>query len=141
MTTPEEEARNRPKGKSLRPLVALIPFLRPYRGMLALAIGALLVASGLMLGLPVAGRYVIDHGFASNDGGRINLYFLMFGGLIVLFCAFAAARYYLLSWVGERVVADVRDAVYSHVIRMDPTFFEVTRTGEVLSRCSFPARW
>ena len=134
MATPEEEARNRPKGKSLRPLAQLVPFLRPYRGMLALAIAALLIGSGLMLALPVAGRYVIDHGFASGNGGMVNRYFLYFGGLIVLFCAFASARYYLLSWVGERVVADVRDAVYAHVIRMDPTFFEVTRTGEVLSR-------
>jgi ATP-binding cassette subfamily B protein len=102
--------------------------------MLTLAIAALMIASGLMLALPVAGRYVIDHGFASADGSRINLYFLMFGGLIVLFCAFASARYYLLSWVGERVVADVRSTVFAHVIHMDPTFFEVTRTGEVLSR-------
>jgi ATP-binding cassette subfamily B protein len=134
MATPEEEARNRPRGKSLRPLLQLVPYLRPYRGMLLLAIGALLIASALMLALPVAGRYVIDHGFTSNDARTINRYFLNFGGLIVLFCAFASARYYLLSWVGERVVADVRNAVYAHVIRMDPTFFEVTRTGEVLSR-------
>jgi len=134
MATPEEEARHRPKGRSLRPLAALLPYLGRYRGMLALAIGALLVASGLMLALPIAGRYVIDHGFTSGDSGTINLYFVGFGGLIVLFCGFASARYYLLSWVGERVVADVRDAVYGHVIRMDPTFFEVTRTGEVLSR-------
>ncbi len=134
MATPEEEARNRPKGRSLRPLAELLPYLRPYRGMLALAIAALLVASGLMLALPVAARYVIDHGFASGDGSNVNRYFVYFGGLIVVFCAFASARYYLLSWVGERVVADVRDAVYAHVIRMDPTFFEVTRTGEVLSR-------
>jgi ATP-binding cassette subfamily B protein len=134
MATPEEEARNRPKGKSFRPLLQLLPYVRPYRGMVLLAIGALLLASGLMLALPVAARYVIDHGFTSGDGGTINRYFLYFGGLIVLFCAFASARYYLLSWVGERVVADVRDAVYGHVIRMDPTFFEVTRTGEVLSR-------
>jgi ATP-binding cassette subfamily B protein len=134
MATPEEEARHRPKGRSLRPLAELLPYLRPYRGMLALSIAALLVASGLMLALPVAGRYVIDHGFASGDGAIVNRYFFYFGALIVVFCAFASARYYLLSWVGERVVADVRDAVYSHVIRMDPTFFEVTRTGEVLSR-------
>jgi ATP-binding cassette subfamily B protein len=134
MPGPEEEARNRPSGRSLRPLAALVPYLMRYRGMLALALCALLVAAGLMLALPVAARYVIDHGFASNDGETVNRYFLWFTGLIVLFCAFASARYYLLSWIGERVVADVRDAVYEHVIRMDPTFFEVTRTGEVLSR-------
>jgi ATP-binding cassette subfamily B protein len=134
MATPEEQARHRPKGRSLRPLAALLPYLRPYRGMLTLAIGALLIASGLMLSLPVAARFVIDHGFASRDAPTIDRYFLYFAGLIVLFCAFASARYFLLSWVGERVVADVRAAIYAHVIRMDPLFFEVTRTGEVLSR-------
>jgi ATP-binding cassette subfamily B protein len=139
MAHAEEDPRNRPKGKSLRPLLALAPFLRPYAGMLALALAALVIASGLMLSLPVAGRYVIDVGFASREAGAVNRYFLMFGGLIVLYCGFAAARYYLLSWVGERVVADVRDAVYRQVIRMDPTFFEVTRTGEVLSRLTADA--
>ncbi len=134
MATPEDEARNRPKGRSLRPLLHLAPFMRPYRGMLLLAVAALLMASALLLSLPVAARFVIDHGFASGSGATINRYFLLFGLLIVVFCAFASLRYYLIAWIGERVVADVRDAVYSHVIRMDPAFFEVTRTGEVLSR-------
>ncbi|MCK6370531.1 MAG: ATP-binding cassette domain-containing protein [Gammaproteobacteria bacterium] len=134
MPTPEEEARNRPKGRSLQPLLQLAPYLRRYRGMLLLAVAALLIASALMLSLPVAARFVIDEGFSSGSGGTINRYFLLFGGLIVVFCAFASLRYFLIAWIGERVVADVRDAVYAHVIRMDPTFFEVTRTGEVLSR-------
>ena len=134
MATPEEEARNRPRGRSLRPLLELLPYLRPYRGTLTLAILALLAASGLMLSLPVAGKYVIDHGFAAGGSARINLYFAGFAVVVVAFCACSALRYYLLSWVGERVVADIRDRVYSHVIRLDPAFFEVTRTGEVLSR-------
>ncbi|GIK35180.1 MAG: ABC transporter ATP-binding protein [Gammaproteobacteria bacterium] len=134
MAGPEEEARNRPKGRSLRPLLALLPYLRPYRGRLVLAVLALLSASGLMLALPVAGKYVIDHGFSQGGGARINLYFTGFAALVVLFCACAALRYYLLAWIGERVVADIRDRIYAHVIRLDPAFFEVTRTGEVLSR-------
>lgn len=134
MPGPEEEARNRPKGRSLRPLLALLPYLRPYRGTLVLAVIALLSASGLMLALPVAGKYVIDHGFSAGGGERINLYFTGFAALVVLFCAFASLRYYLLAWIGERVVADIRDRIYAHVIRLDPAFFEVTRTGEVLSR-------
>jgi ATP-binding cassette subfamily B protein len=134
MPPPEEIARNRPKGKSLRPLLQLVPFLRPYRGMLAAAIAALLIASGLMLALPVAGKFVIDRGFAPGNRDMLNVYFVGFAALIVVFCAFASLRYYLLAWLGERVVADVRDRIYSHVIRLDPTFFEVTRTGEVLSR-------
>jgi ATP-binding cassette subfamily B protein len=134
MPSPEEEARYRPKGKSLKPLAELLPFLMRYRGMLVLAMGALLIASGLMLALPVAGKYVIDRGFAPGNRGMLNVYFIGFAALIVVFCAFASLRYYLLAWIGERVVADVRNRIYSHVIRLDPTFFEVTRTGEVLSR-------
>lgn len=134
MATPAEQARNRPKGKSLRPLLELVPYLRPYRGTLLLAILALLSASGLMLSLPMAGKYVIDHGFAAEGRGNIDFYFTGFALLVVAFCACAALRYYLLAWVGERVVADIRDRIYAHVIRLDPPFFEVTRTGEVLSR-------
>jgi ATP-binding cassette subfamily B protein len=130
----EQDPKNRPKGRSPRSLAALLPFLKPYTGMLLLSLVVLLMASGLMLSLPVAARYVIDHGLASKQGGTVNLYFAGFAGLIVVFCAMAAVRMYLVSWVGERVVADVRNAVYRHVIRMDAMFFEATRTGEVLSR-------
>ena len=130
----EQDPKNRPKGKTPRSLAALLPFLKPYSGMLVLALGALLAASGLLLALPVAARFVIDHGLATRESGTVNLYFIGFAGLIVLFCAMAAVRLYLVSWIGERVVADVRDAVYRHVIGMDALFFEVTRTGEILSR-------
>lgn len=130
----EQDPKNRPKGRSPRSLAALLPFLKPYTGMLVLSLVVLLAASGLMLSLPVAARYVIDHGLASKQGGTVNLYFAGFAALIVVFCAMAAVRMYLVSWVGERVVADVREAVYRHVIRMDAMFFEATRTGEVLSR-------
>ncbi|MDQ1303566.1 MAG: ATP-binding cassette, subfamily bacterial [Pseudomonadota bacterium] len=130
----EQDPKNRPKGRSPRSLAALLPFLKPYTNMLVLALVVLLAASGLMLSLPVAARFVIDQGLASKQGGTVNLYFAGFAGLIVLFCAMAAVRMYLVSWVGERVVADVRNAVYRHVIRMDAMFFEETRTGEVLSR-------
>ena len=130
----EQDPKNRPKGRSPRSLAALLPFLKPYTNMLVLALVVLLAASGLMLSLPVAARFVIDQGLASKQGGTVNLYFAGFAALIVLFCAMAAVRMYLVSWVGERVVADVRNAVYRHVIRMDAMFFEETRTGEVLSR-------
>lgn len=130
----EQDPKNRPKGRSPRSLAALLPFLKPYTGMLVLSLVVLLAASGLMLSLPVAARFVIDQGLASKQGGTVNLYFAGFAGLILVFCAMAAVRMYLVSWVGERVVADVRNAVYRHVIRMDAMFFESTRTGEVLSR-------
>jgi ATP-binding cassette subfamily B protein len=95
---------------------------------------ALLVASAAMLALPVAVRYLIDHGMAEGNSGTVNRYFLAFLGAAVVFGVFAALRFYLVTWLGERVVADVRSAVYARVVRMDMTFFEVTRTGEILSR-------
>lgn len=124
----------RPKGRSLKPLKSLVPFILAYRGTLLAALAALLVASAAMLALPVALRYLIDNGFATNDVGTINRYFGWFFAAAAVFGGFAALRYYLVSWLGERVVADIRTAVYDRVIRMDPTFFETTRTGEVLSR-------
>ncbi len=124
----------RPRGKSLGPLRTLIPFLSPYRGTLIAALSALLIASGAMLALPIALRYLIDNGFIAQDIGTVNRYFGWFLAAALVFSAFAALRYYLVSWLGERVVADLRNAVYRRVIGMDPTFFEVTKTGEVLSR-------
>jgi len=125
---------DRPKGKSLKPLAALWPFLRPYRGTLTAALIALVLAASALLALPMAVRQLVDHGMASNDAATINKYFLGFLGAAVVFGLFAALRFYLVTWLGERVVADVRAAVYARVVHMDMTFFEVTKTGEVLSR-------
>jgi ATP-binding cassette, subfamily B, bacterial len=130
MSTPTD----RPRGKSLASLKSLYPFLAPYRGRLAAALVALLVAAAAMLALPVALRQLIDRGLTANSAATINVYFIGFLGAAVVFGVFAALRFYLVSSLGERVVADIRTKVYSRVIRMDPTFFEVTRTGEVLSR-------
>jgi ATP-binding cassette subfamily B protein len=130
----ETQSSERPKGTSLKPLRALAPFLGPYRGTLIAAMGALVIASGAMLVLPVALRHVIDNGFIAQDIETVNRYFLWFLVVAVVFSLFAALRYYLVTWLGERVVADIRNAVYARVIQMDPAFFEVTRTGEVLSR-------
>jgi ATP-binding cassette subfamily B protein len=79
-------------------------------------------------------RQLIDHGLAAKDAGTINQYFIGFLAAAVIFGAFAALRFYLVTWLGERVVADLRSAVYRRVVRMDPLFFETTRVGEVLSR-------
>jgi ATP-binding cassette, subfamily B, bacterial len=125
---------DRAKARSLRPLRTLAPFLRPYRRTIVFALLSLLVASAAMLALPIAVRDLIDHGMDSANPTRINQYFLGFLGAGVAFGVFAALRFYLVTWLGERVVADIRDAVYRRVIRMDMTFFEVTRTGEILSR-------
>ena len=128
---------NRPRGRSLRPLRALIPFIRPYLGTVILAIGALLIASTAFLLTPIAVRYVIDFGFSSEDAANVDRYFFYLLGVVLLLGVFGGARAYFLTWLGERVVADVRSAVFRHVIRMDPSFFEVTKIGEVLSRLSF----
>jgi ATP-binding cassette subfamily B protein len=125
---------NRPKGRSLGPLRALVPFIRPYSGTLVLAILSLLLASGAFLLTPIAVRYVIDFGFSSEDAANVDRYFIYLLGVVILLGVAGAARAYFLTWLGERVVADIRDAVFRHTIRMDPSFFEVTKIGEVMSR-------
>jgi ATP-binding cassette subfamily B protein len=130
----DSEAGGRPPAKSLKPLRTLLPFISPYRRIVAAALSALLVASSAMLALPIALRYLIDNGFVTGSVGTVNRYFGWFLAAGLVFSAFAALRYYLVTWLGERVVADIRNAVYGNVIRMDPSFFEITRTGEVLSR-------
>ena len=118
----------------LRPLRGLVPFLRPYTRTIALALAALLLAAGATLSMPVAVRYVIDSGIAAEGTASIDRYFLALFALAVLLALFSALRFYLVSWLGERVVADIRTSVFQHVLRQSPTFFEVTRSGEVLSR-------
>jgi len=125
---------DRPKGKSLGPLRALVPYVLPYKGTLFLAMAALVLASAAQLGLPVATRFLIDGGMLADDVSTIDRYFLGLFAVAMAFGTFSALRFYLVTWLGERVVADLRNAVYAHVIRLDPTYFEVTKTGEVLSR-------
>ena len=129
-----QSSSDRPAAKSLKPLRTLWPFITPYYRTLIAALGALLIAAAAMLAMPVALRYLIDNGFIAQDMGTVNRYFGWFLAATVVFSLFASMRYYLVTWLGERVVADIRNAVYARVIRMDPAFFEVTRTGEVLSR-------
>lgn len=118
-------------------LAGLFPFLRPYRKQFLLAGIALLVAAGATLGIPVAFRQMIDFGFgdaARSNAGQIDLVFLALFGLAALLAVATAARFYMVSWLGERVTADIRSAVYGHVLTQSPVFFETTQTGEVLSR-------
>jgi ATP-binding cassette subfamily B protein len=101
---------------------------------MVVALGALLIAAAAMLFLPMTLRNVIDQGFSAENVAAIDRYFLWLLGAAAVFAAFASLRFYLVGWIGERVVSDIRSAVYEKVIRMDPAFFEVTKTGEVLSR-------
>src|SRR5690606_21322932 len=127
-------AAENPRKRSLAPLRALAPFIAPHWRLLAPALAALVVAAAAQPVLPVAPRNPIDEGLAVRDATTIDRYFAAFLAAAVVFGAFAALRFYLISRLGERVVADLRNAVYANVIRLDPAFFEVTRTGEVLSR-------
>src|ERR1700760_916774 len=116
------------------PLFALFPFLRPYAKRWALAFLALVTSAGATLALPVAFKYLIDRGFASGDRTHIDRYFIALFVVSLILAAATALRFYWVSWLGERVTADLRRAVFEHVMRMSPQFFETTQTGEVLSR-------
>jgi ATP-binding cassette, subfamily B, bacterial len=129
-----EAARRRPAARKLAPLAALRPFLAPYKTTFVLAGLALLVAAAATLVLPYAVRLVIDHGFSTPDTARMGRYFLGLLAVAALIGLASATRFYLVSWIGERVVADVRAKVFSHILSLSPVFFETTRTGEVLSR-------
>ena len=116
-------------------LANLLPFCRPYRGRFALAFVFLCVAAMATLAIPFAFRNLIDYGFSANrSGAEINRYFLALFGIAMVLAVFTAARFYMVSWLGERVTADLRAAVYSRMLLQTPRFFETTQTGEVLSR-------
>ena len=128
------EANSRPRSRDLGALRALTPFLRPYRARIAFALAALVAAAMAMLILPMAARSMIDHGFSRESAAFIDSYFIAMIGVAALLAAASAVRFFYVTWLGERVVADIRRAVYGHVLTLSPTFFETTRTGEVLSR-------
>ncbi|HSW11487.1 MAG TPA: ABC transporter transmembrane domain-containing protein [Solimonas sp.] len=121
-----------PARRRLASLGGLWPFLKPYRLQLLLAFALLCLASAAMLAVPLALRELIDHGFVA--GAAINHYFLGLFGIALLWGAAVAGRFYYVSWIGERVTADLRNAVYRSMLAQSPQFFETTRTGEVLSR-------
>ncbi|MGB0922548.1 MAG: ABC transporter transmembrane domain-containing protein [Alphaproteobacteria bacterium] len=128
------EAQSRDKAKTVRPLAAMLPFLAPYKGHIVAGFVALIVAAGATLTIPIAMRRVIDQGFSAENASFIGEYFLGFIMVAFVFAGATALRFYFVTWIGERVVADIRKAVYTHVLSLSPRFFEQTRTGEVLSR-------
>ncbi|HEY8049564.1 MAG TPA: ABC transporter transmembrane domain-containing protein, partial [Ramlibacter sp.] len=123
---------------SPRALSGLLPFLKPYRARIVLAGVLLVLAAAATLLFPVALRGLIDGGAASPGAGdralALRAHFLELFGVAVALGIFSAARFYTVSWLGERVTADLRNAVYAHVLEQSPEFFETTQTGEVLSR-------
>jgi ATP-binding cassette subfamily B protein len=127
-------AEQRPPSRDLRVLKQLLTFLRPYRSAVLGAAVALLIAAGTVLGFGVVLQRVVDHGLSSGSGAALDQALLLFLVVVTLMSASVAARVYLVTWIGERVVADIRKAVFARVLKLDPAFFEVTRTGEVISR-------
>jgi ATP-binding cassette subfamily B protein len=121
-----------------RSLSGLLPFLRPYRTRIALALIFLVLSAASTLVLPVALKSLIDSGLVAAEPGErvmaLRGHFAALFGVGAALGLFSAARFYMVSWIGERVTADLRNAVYAHVIEQSPEFFETNQTGEVLSR-------
>ena len=128
-----ENTEERAKSKSLRPLRGLLPFLAPYRPLIVAATLALVTTATLSLLLPIAVRRVVD-GFSAERAEQMDAYFGAAVGIAALLALFTGLRFYFVTRLGERVVADIRRATYDRVVSMSPAFFERIMTGEVVSR-------
>ena len=127
------EGQTRPKA-ALSALKPLIPYGLAYKGRIAAALVALAMASAATLVVPVAVRRVIDFGFSEQGRVYINAYFVLLIIVVGVLALASALRYYLVITLGERVVADLRSAVFRHLTSLDPAFFDQTRSGEIVSR-------
>ncbi|MFN3744871.1 MAG: ABC transporter transmembrane domain-containing protein [Hyphomicrobiaceae bacterium] len=120
--------------RSLKPLLALKPYILRYPAMLALAGLAMVVSALAMLSVPLAVRRMIDFGFSGSDGGFIDRYFAVLVLIGALLAVASAARFYCVNWLGERVVTDVRADVFRHLMTLGPSFHERAHSGELMSR-------
>ena len=127
----EEE---RELGGEIKILASIWPFLRPYMAAMVAASVALLVAATTVLALGQGLRFLVDEGFSGGSTALLDQAFFILLGVVTLLAVATYARFYLVSWIGEKVVADLRRAVFAHVLSLDLGFFETTRTGEILSR-------
>jgi ATP-binding cassette, subfamily B, bacterial len=124
---------DRPTSRKMGALQGLVPFLKPYQQLCIAALAALILTAGVSLVLPLAVRRVID-GFNADNAALLDVYFTAALGIAGLLALGTALRYYLVTRLGERVVADIRRALFDRVLGMSPAFFERIMTGEVLSR-------
>ncbi len=122
------------KGASFRALLPLLAYGRRYMGRALAALAALTASAAATLTVPFALRRMIDFGFSKESGGTIDVYFLAMGVVVVVIALAAAVRYYLVSTLGERVVADLRRDVFAHLTGLDAAFYDSARTGELVSR-------
>jgi len=120
--------------RQLRPLVELAAFLRPYRARVAGALAALTVAAGTVLYVGFGLRRLVDTGFEGQDQAVLDRALLLMLAIVAVLAAATFARYYLVSWLGERLVADVRKRIFERVLTLSPAFYETNKTGEILSR-------
>ncbi|WPO41033.1 ABC transporter ATP-binding protein/permease [Tardiphaga sp. 42S5] len=123
-----------PSRAKLRPLLALAPYVARYRGRALLALVSLTVAAVTTLVVPVAARRMIDFGFSPEGIAMINNYFSVMIAVVVVLALASAARYYLVMTIGERIVADLRRDVFQHLTALSPSFFDTSRSGELVSR-------
>jgi ATP-binding cassette subfamily B protein len=119
---------------SLRPLLALTPYVLRHKGMVAAALIALLIAAAATLTVPLAVRRMIDIGFTGLEPELVNQYFATLLGVGLILAIASAVRFYCVNWIGERVVADVRADVFKHLTGLSPAFYEAVHSGEVMSR-------
>jgi len=133
-TPGETDSDRREKGRSLKPLLRLVPFIARYKARVFAAFVALTVAAAVTLAVPVALRRVIDFGFSGENLKMINLYFAVMILVVAALAIASAMRFYLVTWLGERVVVDLRTAVFDQLTKLSLSFYETTRTGEILSR-------
>lgn len=115
-------------------LAMVWPYLKTYRKRVAMAVVALIAAAGTTLAVPMAVRRMIDFGFSSENGALIDQYFAMLVVLVGFLAAASAGRYYFVTWLGERVVSDIRRDVFAHVMRLHAAFFDTAKSGEIVSR-------
>ncbi|HEV3248618.1 MAG TPA: ABC transporter transmembrane domain-containing protein [Beijerinckiaceae bacterium] len=124
----------KPKRPPLGALKAILPYASRYKGRIALAIVALVVAAGATLALPLAVRRVIDLGFDADNAAFVNEYFVALIAVAGVLALASASRYYLVITLGERIVADVRTEVFTHLTGLEPAFFDANYSGEIISR-------
>ncbi len=125
---------DRPGGRNYKVLARLIGFVVPYKGRLAAALIMLTLAAGTVLAFGAGLRWLVDNGFATGDAGLLDQALVGMLGIVAVLALSTFGRAYMVAWLGERVAADIRKAVFSNVLRLSPAFFEATRTGEVMSR-------
>jgi len=132
--TDQQQIKDRPGSRRVTSLKALKPYVGRYKLQLGLIALFLTLAAAGTMSVPVAVGQVIDKGFMADDPDTINLWFWLLFGAATLMGVAGGLRFYWVSWLGQRIVTDLRRDVYAQVIRMEPEFFATTRTGEVLSR-------